>query len=530
MAESQANLSIANNSRKPSRWTPPRLGLALLAPLLVGTVSLGALQARSGQLTFLSSSTPASPQVASLRGAAPPATLNGVKAPPALPAPPPAAWTRNAGSNVGFAATLDRGAVARGGDGLVRVELVMKADEGAEQARVASDFVVVLDRSGSMSGEPIEHARAAIATLLGQLSERDRFALVTYDDSPEVAIPLGLATPAIKREWRTVVSNIVPGNSTNISGGLDQGLALLKTGRQAGRAGRVILLSDGHANAGDVSPEGLRERGRRASQQDLVLSTVGIGAGFNEFLMSQIADAGAGNFHYLADSSSMASIFERELSSTRSTVASALRVNVTPGSGVTVVDAAGYPLETSPTGTSFQVGSLYAGQERRVWLTLRVPVDQEAELALAKLQLSYFEAGAPWQLPLSQDLAVKCVKDETTALASIDKGAWERGVAQEEWGRVQQEVARAVHEGQRDQAVGALRDYRAKQAAANSIVGSAAVSSTLAETEAVERQVADAFAGENQAWKQNALSKQNLADGRGKRRVGSVRGFGSASF
>jgi hypothetical protein len=37
------------------------------------------------------------------------------------------------------------------------------------------------------------------------------------------------------------------------------------------------------------------------------------------------------------------------------------------------------------------------------------------------------------------------------------------------------------------------------------------VGSTLAETEAVERQVVEAFAGENQAWKQNTSSKQNLA-------------------
>jgi Ca-activated chloride channel family protein len=529
MVESQSTTSPAIKSAKPFRLTPRRLGLALLAPLLVGTVSLGVLQARSGHVTS-GARDARSPQGAALRGAAPPVALNARKASPDLPAPPPAQWIRNAGSAVGFAATLDRGAVARGSDGLVRVELVMKADQVAEQARVASDFVVVLDRSGSMAGERIAQARAAITTLLGQLSERDRFALVTYDDSPQVAIPLSLATPGSKREWRNVVSDIETGDSTNMSGGLDEGLALMQAGRQAGRAGRVILLSDGHANAGDTSPEGLRERGKRASQHELVLSTVGIGTGFNEFLMSQVADAGTGNFHYLADNSSLASIFERELSSTRATVASALRVNIAPGSGVAVVDAAGYPLETGDAGTSFQVGSLYSGQERRVWLTLRVPVEREAELQLGELQLSYVEAGASKQLALGHGLALKCVSDEATALASIDKSAWERSVAQEEWGRVQQEVARAVHEGQRQQAIWALQTYRAKQAAVNSTVGSVAVSKTLAETEAVERQVVDAFAGENQAWKQNAFSKQNLAEGRGKRRVGSVRGIGSLSY
>ena len=67
-----------------------------------------------------------------------------------------------------------------------------------------------------------------------------------------------------------------------------------------------MLLSDGHANTGDSSPEGLRARGKRATQNELVVSTIGIGEGFNEYLMTQIADAGTGNYHYLAESSALA--------------------------------------------------------------------------------------------------------------------------------------------------------------------------------------------------------------------------------
>lgn len=497
------------NHRVHSRLTPMRLGIGLFGALFAVTLALSALPSPRG-LT----ATP---------GAGPdPARLVMPKPLPALPAPPPVVLTRSEGSKVGLATTLDRGAIVVGGDGLVRVEVTMKADEVADKARVDSDFLVVLDRSGSMSGDRIDKARSAVLALIDQLSDRDRLGLVTFDNGAERLIPLEAAVPAAKARWRDLVRGIELGGGTNLSDGLDQGLALLESGRQAGRAGRILLLSDGEANAGDVSPEGLRARGQRAARAELVLSTVGIGEGFNEYLMAQVADAGTGNFHYLASADKLGSIIERELTSTRATVASALSVGIAPGRGVEVLDAGGYPLEREGGTVTFRPGSLFSGQERRVWVTLRVPAGQEQSVALGQLTLRYLEAGAERAVTPSAALAVSCVKDEGTALAAIDKTAWERAVVQEEWGRVQQDVARAVREGKRDEARGWLTQYQAKQTAVNASVGSAAVDGTLAESRALERQVEDAFKGEDQAGKQNVFSKENLARSRGLRRIGSM--------
>lgn len=488
----------------PARGTSARrLGLLILGSLAFGTLSLRAVNALP-------------------RGGGPAAAPAQAKA--ALLPAKPATLARASGSALGFGVALDRGAVARGGDGLVRMELTMKADEIGSAARVDSDFVVVLDRSGSMAGDRIAQARAAVLGLIDQLSPRDRFGLVVYDDAAQVLIPLAPADKTAKPAWQRTVAEIAAGASTNMSDGLDQGLALLASGRRPGRAGRLILLSDGHANTGDSSPEGLRARAKRASQNELVLSTVGIGEGFNEYLMTQIADAGTGNYHYLADGSQLAQLLERELSSTRATVASGLRVRIAPAPGVQVLDAAGYPLETDAHGTAFQVGSLFAGQERRVWVNLRVPADREGEQALGQVELAYTEAGQRKQLAPAGALAVACVKDEAAALASIDKSAWERAVVQEEWGRVQEQVARAVHEGKREEALGALNAYRSNYAALNAKLGSAAVDGSLDASAALEKQVADAFEGADQAGKQNRFSKEQLYNGRKVRRIGAEHG------
>ena len=91
-----------------------------------------------------------------------------------------------------FDGRLDRGAVHVGSDGLVHLELVATGATLPERAlvRQPTDVVVVLDRSGSMGGDPMTKAIASIRELLDQLGPEDRFALVTYANDAEVALPL----------------------------------------------------------------------------------------------------------------------------------------------------------------------------------------------------------------------------------------------------------------------------------------------------------------------------------------------------
>ncbi|MGH7893247.1 MAG: hypothetical protein ACREQL_01180, partial [Candidatus Binatia bacterium] len=91
--------------------------------------------------------------------------------PPALVPAGGTTFTAPAVGAVTFTGHLDRTSVLRGGDGLVRMELVMaaKPDPGRSTVRRPTDLVIVLDRSGSMMGEKIEHARAAVRELVRQL-------------------------------------------------------------------------------------------------------------------------------------------------------------------------------------------------------------------------------------------------------------------------------------------------------------------------------------------------------------------------
>ena len=366
-------------------------------------------------------------------------------------------------SPVRLEAQIDRGSVLQGGDGTLRMELVIRADDveaASASPRVATDLVVVLDRSGSMSGDPLAHAQAAVGELVAQLRDEDRFALVTYASDAHFAIPLAAATPAARAGWLARLGGVEARGGTNMALGLDLATMLVDRERSRGRATRVILLSDGHANEGDRSAEGLRSRARRAVAGEYVLSSVGVGLGFDERLMSALADAGTGNFYYVRHGEDLGRVFAGEFASARATVASALAVAIQPGPGVEVLDAAGYPLERDGRAILFRPGSLFAGQERRVWVTLRAPTTRPGELALGKLSLRYSQDGRPTTLQAAALPQIACVENEDEFFASVSEDVFDRALASEGIGALKRSVAAAVEKGDRQAAERELSRFR----------------------------------------------------------------------
>ncbi len=430
---------------------------------------------------------------------------------------------------------LDRTAVLAGDGGTVMMELRLRAAESVSALpRLATDFVVVLDRSGSMNGDKLATARSAVRELINQLDERDRLALVTYESGAEVAIPFAPATEAARAEWRQAVDTIASAGGTNMSLGLDLALNLLESPSEDGRfaARRILLLSDGHANEGDATPEGLTARCLRAARSEAVLTTIGVGEGFNEFLMISLADAGTGNFYYLQDreesTQELASIFTQELAATRETVARALAVEIEPGGGVRVVDAAGYPLERGDGGrVTFRPGSLFAGQERRVWVSFAVAGEGGAvdldPVDLGSVTATYVRDEKPYTVALQGLPKVERVREVEEVYARTDRSAWERSVVEEDYSRLRQRLARLVRSGQRDDAIQEIESYRNEKSEMNAVLESDEVRRNLDEVEELKKKVEDAFTGADQARKQNLLSKAQMIRAVDERRAGSKR-------
>jgi hypothetical protein len=202
-------------------------------------------------------------------------------------------------------------------------------------------------------------------------------------------------------------------------------------------------------------------------------------------------------------------------------VASGLAVEIAPGAGVRVVDAAGYPLEAQGDAVVVRPGSLFAGQERRLWVTLAVPYDKAGTYDLGRFSLSYGEGSARRTTTLSEIPQVACVQSTDQFYGGFDVDAWSRSVVVDGYNKMQEEVAREVKAGRRDEALYRVRQFKEKTAEMNARLNSAPVAAQLGLTDKLEADVSAAFEGPEQERRQNELSKSSSARSLDARRAGS---------
>jgi len=238
---------------------------------------------------------------------------------------------------------------------------------------------LVLDRSGSMDGSKITMARTAVTHAVRLLKPADHLAVVCYDDQIDTVLERTPASPEAKALVFTRLAGIEPRGSTNLSGGWLAGAHQLQPAESTS-AGvkRVLLLTDGLANAGEVDPQALAATAARLRAEGITTSTFGIGADFDEELLARLATQGGGHFYYIETARQIPDVFASELGETLDVVARDVVFEVVcrPGMRVTLLND--LPIEQGPGGLRVRLGDLVADQE----MTLILAVSVEAPVPL----------------------------------------------------------------------------------------------------------------------------------------------------
>ncbi|MGD8471166.1 MAG: VWA domain-containing protein [Desulfobacteraceae bacterium] len=403
--------------------------------------------------------------------------------------------------------------VLQGSDGRVNLALTLQADERFDPQSDDTrnvDMVIVLDRSGSMKGRKINDARQAVLQLLSGLTAKDRFALVTYSDRVQQISGLKHVTADHGKQLKMLVNGIIAGGGTNLGDGLQTGIDVILAAPENGNAKKLVLISDGLANKGITDSTRLGQMAAVAVEQEFAISTVGVGNDFNEQLMTTIADHGAGNYYYLENPMAFAEVFQKEFFYTRATVATNVSISFSLGSGISIADAAGYPLTVQKDRAVFYPGDLRAGQSRKLFLTLQVPTGATGSFELGRIKAHYRFNGQPIETALEGSYKIACIKDQREVQASIDKTAWAEKVIREDYNRLKQEVAADIKAGKKQKALRRIHSYYREQESINTAVGSAEVTQNLdRDLKDLQQKVEETFKGSPTAVsrKQKANSK-----------------------
>jgi len=221
--------------------------------------------------------------------------------------------------------------VARNSGESLDVLLRLRAQEEQEAGRTRTPLAVslVIDRSGSMNNGKLDEAKRCAIDLLNRLQDDDKVSVIIYDDSVEVLLETMKARIA-KTLLPIRLEDVHPRGMTDLHGGWLSGAQSLApiVSRDSHVMSRVILLSDGQANEGITSVEAICAHVRDLASAGVTTSTVGIGLGFNEELMTAIATAGQGNSWYGQRAQDLAESFDAEMGFLTSLVWQDVRVHL----------------------------------------------------------------------------------------------------------------------------------------------------------------------------------------------------------
>lgn len=177
---------------------------------------------------------------------------------------------------------------------LVRLEPVRHETLGPNR----SNIVLVLDDSGSMTGEPIEQVLAAARAIIDHLGPYDQLGIVGFADEAEVVHPLvgSLRRDSLMRVTDPYVwSHGRRGYGTNMALGLLRARDELRRHAEPGRINRMLVLTDGFAS----NPDATLEIAREIAAERVSMVSLGFGGEFDMDFMDRLAAPSGGACEYI---------------------------------------------------------------------------------------------------------------------------------------------------------------------------------------------------------------------------------------
>ncbi len=301
--------------------------------------------------------------------------------------------------------------ILEGSNGEMFLRIGLSAVEAEILERRPLNLALVIDRSGSMSSRgKLDYAKQAAEALVDRLGRDDRLAIVIYDDYAELLLPSTKLTDP--QSIKKVIAGISTRGSTNLSDGLTKGQRQVNKHFDNEAINRVIVLSDGLANRGITSRDELSRLVAGWGEAGIRVTSMGLGASFNEDLMTELALASGGKYYFIEAPAQLAGIYETELKTLMQTVAKDVTISLELDDGVAFNDVYGYKARVKGSLVEIPVGVISSGQDRKIIVKLDVPADQVGRVGVSKVRLNYRDtlAGAQEVKSLAR-VDIDCITD-----------------------------------------------------------------------------------------------------------------------
>lgn len=334
-----------------------------------------------------------------------------------------------------------------GRTGYLYLEAQMKRFVNNAVRKVPLNIAIVLDRSGSMAGEKMDFAKKAAFGIIDRLSPADFVSIVVYDEFIDVVQPA--TSVKFKDSIKMKLAKIKPRGSTNLWGGSEKGYEQVKANFKKEYINRVLLISDGNITAGPKIPS--RIIGWVQEYKDIEgisISTFGVGLDYNETLMTDMAENGAGNYYYINRADKMEGMFNKELNGLQNVVAQEAELSITLPKGLMVEKIFPFKYRQEKNVITIRFRDLFSEEIKS--MVMKFSIDDRASKELfIQTRLTYADVTDNQQKAMTIENTLQPTKDAGSYLANFNRAVAEQVVlftANENLELMMQEVDKGNYE------------------------------------------------------------------------------------
>jgi Ca-activated chloride channel family protein len=230
------------------------------------------------------------------------------------------------------------------------IQIGVASEKVSNADRPLMNITLVLDESGSMSGPPIELEREVCRTIAGSLRAGDVVSAVGWDTVNAIKMTKHKITKANDPELIAMCDGLSTGGGTDLHGGLSAGYQLAQAQFDPARINRVVLISDGGANAGVTDLNIIAEGAGSQDKDGIYLVGVGVGTPetYNDDLMDQVTDVGRGASLFIPSKAEAHKMFGERFVQTMAVAVRDVRVRLDLPPGFSIVKFSGEEYSSDP--------------------------------------------------------------------------------------------------------------------------------------------------------------------------------------
>jgi uncharacterized protein YegL len=276
---------------------------------------------------------------------------------------------------------------AQSKEAILQLGFKVKNDDGNLYGHPLNISLVV-DISGSMEGhDRLDALKKALLSYVKKLRPTDVVSLISFNDNSKILVPAQKVGNG--QYLRDMIEDLQASGGTDIYKGMVDGYEQVLKNFISTGTNRVILLTDGY---GITPVDVMLAKSKEYNKKGIEMSTIGVGEGYNQSLLSLLATAGGGLISFIVDSKDISTAFEKDLTSVLSPCAKDLTVEIMYNNQIVFKQLYGHPFTKVNDKVTMNLNNVYSGLNTLalVKFDLNNPTEQ-IEKEPVVIKMNYFD-------------------------------------------------------------------------------------------------------------------------------------------